>query len=71
MRKILSISLDQVTEQFLSKIAKSEKCSKSEIVKRALKKYSFSSQFKALRKSLKPYAEKAGYFTDDEIFRDF
>ena len=49
--------------------AKKYKLSKSEIVKLAVEKYIAHEDLRALRNTLVPFAEKAGYLTDEDIFK--
>ena len=54
----------------LDEASKKFHISKSEIVQKALEKYISHEEFRELRSILVPYAEKSGYFTDDDIFKD-
>jgi len=40
-------------------------------MKQALKRYLIRSEFEALRERSIPFARKAGYYTDEDVFRDF
>ena len=70
MREILSISIDKTLKNKVDKTAKYFKISKSELVKKAIEKYIAHEEFHELRAILVPYAEKAGYFTDEDVFKD-
>jgi len=70
MRAIVSISLDKTMKKKLDEASKKLHISKSEIVQKALEKYISHEEFRELRSILVPYAEKAGYFTDEDIFND-
>jgi metal-responsive CopG/Arc/MetJ family transcriptional regulator len=70
MRAIVSISLDKTMKKKLDEASKKFHISKSEIVQKALEKYISHEEFRELRGILVPYAEKAGYFTDEDIFKD-
>jgi len=70
MREILTISLDKALKDKISKTAKQFHISKSELVKKAVEKYIVHQEFHELREILIPYAEKAGYYTDEDIFND-
>jgi len=66
----MSISVDASLEKQIEKTAKEYGISKSAIVKEALRRYFLQQSFENLRERLIPYAEKAGYFTDEDIFND-
>ena len=70
MREVVSISLDHSLNQKLEKAAKKFHVSKSEIVQKALEKYITHEEFRELRSILTPYAEKTGYYTDEDVFND-
>jgi len=70
MRNVMSISVDASLEKQIEKTAKEYGISKSAIVKEALRRYFLQQSFENLRERLIPYAEKAGYFTDEDIFND-
>jgi metal-responsive CopG/Arc/MetJ family transcriptional regulator len=70
MREVLSISLDKKLKAKVEKAARKFKMSKSELVKLAIEKYIAHEELKELRSILVPYAEKAGYLTDEDIFKN-
>lgn len=70
MRKVVSVSLDEELESMLLKSARRQKVSKSEVVQAALKQYFFLTEAKRFRKNLKNYAEKAGYLSEEDIYKD-
>lgn len=70
MREILTISVDRALKMKVEKAAKRLKVSKSELVKKAIEKYIVKEEFQELRSLLVPHAEKAGYFTDEDVFKD-
>jgi Ribbon-helix-helix protein, copG family. len=70
MREILTISVDKALKTKVERAAKRLKVSKSELVKKAIEKYIVKEEFRELRALLIPYAEKAGYFTDEDVFKD-
>lgn len=70
MREILSISINKTLKNKVEKAAKTFKISKSELVKKAIEKYIAQVEFQDLRAILVPYGEKAGYFTDEDVFKD-
>lgn len=70
MRQVISVSLDEDLKTQLDEIAQSKHLNKSFIIKEALRKYLFLENLNNTRKVLRPYAEKKGYFSDDDIYRD-
>lgn len=70
MREVVSISLDRSLNKKLEKAAKKFHVSKSEIVQKALERYIAHEEFRDLRSILVPYAEKAGYYTDEDVFNE-
>jgi len=70
MREILSISLSSDLKKKINRASRQYKLSQSEIVKRAVDKYLVSMEFLRLRSKLIPYAEKKGYYSEEDIFND-
>ena len=66
----LTIRLDPELEQQLDRLAERTGRSRSEIVREALRRQLAVSQFQELRTRMMPFAEAAGYLTDEDVFRD-
>ncbi len=66
----LTIRLDPEMEEQLDRLAKRSGQSRSEIVRQALRRQLAVAQFEELRKRVMPFAEAAGYLTDEDVFRD-
>ena len=66
----LTIRLDPELEKQLDRLAARTGRSRSEIVREALRRQLSVSQFQELRKRMMPFAEAAGYLTDEDVFRD-
>lgn len=66
----LTIRLDPELEKQLDRLAARTGRSRSEIVREALRRQLAVSQFQELRKRMMPFAEAAGYLTDEDVFRD-
>ena len=66
----LTIRLDPELEEQLDRLAKRSGQSRSEIVREALRRQLAVSQFEELRRRVMPFAEAAGYLTDEDVFRD-
>lgn len=69
MNKTITIRIDSETEKNLKKLKTSEKRNLSDIVRESLETYIRIKRFRELRKSALSYAEKAGYLTDEDIFK--
>jgi len=66
----MSISISSNLEKQIKETAKKYGISKSAIVKEALRGYFIHQSIKTLRAKMVPHAQKAGYFTDEDIFND-
>jgi len=55
----------------LDRLAKQSGTQRSEIVSQALRRYVVERELELLREQIVPYARKAGYYTNEDIFRDF
>jgi predicted transcriptional regulator len=67
----LTIRLDDKLDRELSRLAKRQKRTKSDLAREMLRRNLALEAFEEARKRLVPLAEKAGYLTDEDIFRDF
>lgn len=70
MRQVISISIESDLKKQIERTAEKYNISKSAIVKEALRRYFVRQSFRNLRSKMIPYAEKAGYYTDEDIFND-
>lgn len=66
----LTIRLDPELAKQLDRLAARTGRSRSDIVREALRRQLAVSQFQELRKRMMPFAEAAGYLTDEDVFRD-
>lgn len=66
----LTIRLDDKLERELERLAKQTGRPKSELAREALRKQLAIQRFRKLRREALPYAEAAGYLTDEDVFRD-
>ena len=66
----LTIRLDPELEKQLDRLAARTGRSRSEIVREALRRHLALSQLRELRSRMMPFAEAAGYLTDEDVFRD-
>jgi len=66
----LTIRLDRDLERQLARAVKKSGRSRSDIVRDALRRQLAITQFQDLRRRILPFAEAAGYLTDEDVFRD-
>ncbi len=70
MKKALTIRLDRDLARQLSQISRRLGRTRSAVVRDALRRQLALLQFEELRQRVAPFAEAAGYLSDEEIFRD-
>lgn len=66
----LTIRLDPKLDKELARVAKRQKRTKSDVAREMLRRNLALEAFEEARRRLVPLAEKAGYLTDEDIFRD-
>ena len=66
----LTIRLDKQLDKLLTKATKQSGKSRSEVAREALQRQLPLVQFESLRKKAMPFAEKRGYLTDEDVFRE-
>ena len=66
----LTIRIDRELEKQLERVAKRSGRTRSDIAREALRRQLALTQFEELRKRMMPFAEAAGYLTDEDVFRD-
>lgn len=66
----ITIRIDDQLESDLEYIAKAQHRTKSDLVRDVLRRYTTVELFELARQELQPYAERAGYLTDEDFFRD-
>ena len=69
MRSTLTISLPPELARRLEEEAKALGRTKSELVREALSDYLWRERFERIRRHLRPYAQKAGFITEEDVFR--
>lgn len=67
----LTIRLDDELDAVLTRMAASAHRSKSDLVREMLRRQTALDELNRSRALLKPYAERAGYLSDEDFFRDF
>lgn len=66
----LTIRVDDTLERQLASLARQSGRNRSDIVRDALRRQLAIESFDNLRKRTAPFAEAAGYLTDEDVFRD-
>ena len=66
----LTIRLDDELDRVLTELARAQHRSKSDLVREMLRRQLAVAAFDEARSKLLPLGEKAGYLTDDDVFRD-
>ncbi len=69
MRSVLSVSLSEKMATELDSFAKETGRNKSDIVKESLGEFLWEKKFRRMKKRLSPKAKKAGFVTDDDVFK--
>jgi len=69
MRSVLSVSLPENLASELDAFAKKTGRNKSDIVKESISLYLWEVRFGNLRKSLSLKAKKAGWVTEEDVFK--
>jgi len=66
----LTMRIDDRMETELSKLAEATHRTKSDLAREMLRRQLAIRRFQDLRAKAVPYAEAAGYLTDEDVFRD-
>jgi predicted transcriptional regulator len=66
----LTIRLDDKLDAEITRLAAETHRSKSDLVREMLRRQAALAAFERARAALVPLAEKTGYLTDEDIFRD-
>ena len=70
MKEAITIRLDKGLERRLSEIVRRTGRTRSEVVREALRRQLDVMAFEDARRRLMPYAEAAGWLTDEDVFRE-
>ncbi len=70
MKSTITVRLDEDLEELLEQVSKKSNQSRSEIVRDALRRRLAVKRFYEIRNEMIPYAEKAGFYTDEDVFRE-
>jgi predicted transcriptional regulator len=66
---ILTIRIPTDLERKLQRLCKRQHRSSSDVVRESLRRYVVAEQLRESRAKLRPYAERAGFFTDEDVFK--
>lgn len=66
----ITIRLDKPLERLLTRVSRQSGRNRSDVVREALRRQLAIQAFEELRKRAVPFAEAAGYLTDEDVFRD-
>ncbi len=66
----LTMRIDERMEAELARLAEASHRTKSDLAREMLRRQIAIRRFEALRARAVPYAEAAGYLTDEDVFRD-
>jgi len=69
MKDTITIRLPKKLKKELEMVVKTEKSSKSDIIRDALSRYLAVKRFQQLRKKALPFAEAQGLLTDEDVFK--
>ena len=66
----LTVRIDSDMERRLNQLAALRGVSRSDLVRDLLRRHLVVEMIDEIRKELIPFAEAAGWFTDEDVFRD-
>lgn len=67
----LTIRLDDELDATLAQLAQKTHRTKSDLVREMLRREAARAELRRTNALLRPFAERAGYLTDEDFFRDF
>ena len=70
MESVITIRLDEKLEEMLTTVCEQSGRNRSEVVREALRRQLSVQLFDQLRERTMPFAEAAGYLTDEDVFAD-
>jgi len=70
MADVLTIRLDRDLARRLARLSKRLGRTRSDLARDALRRQLALLQFEEMRRRIAPFAEAAGYLTDEDVFRD-
>jgi predicted transcriptional regulator len=69
MTATVTIRLDEALQKRLTQLSKSTGRTRSDLVREALERQLAVFEFEKARSRTRPFAERAGFLTDDDVFR--
>ncbi|MEP6657019.1 MAG: ribbon-helix-helix protein, CopG family [Betaproteobacteria bacterium] len=69
MTATMTIRLDEALRKRLARLSKATGRTRSELVRDALERQLALVEFETVRRRTRPFAERAGFLTDDDVFR--
>ncbi len=66
----LTVRIDDELDRMLAELARAQGRSKSDLVRAMLRRQTSLALFIQARREILPLAERAGYLTDEDVFRD-
>lgn len=69
MRETITIRLPEKLQKELDVVTKTERSSRSTVIRDAITRYLAAKRFEQLRKKVLPFAEAQGLLTDEDIFK--
>ena len=70
MKSAITIRLDDELDRMLNQVSRNLRRSRSDVIRDSLRRQLSILLFDSLREKAVPFAEKKGYLTDDDIFRE-
>ena len=70
MKSAITIRLDDELDKMLNQVSRNLRRSRSEVIRDSLRRQLAILLFDNLRDKAIPYAEKKGFLTDEDIFRE-
>ena len=67
----ITVRIDDELDETLTELARAQHRTKSELVREMLRRQAALVELRRTQALLRPYAEQAGYLTDEDFFRDF
>jgi predicted transcriptional regulator len=65
----MTVRIPEPLSRELKKLSRSKQQPVSDLVRDSLRRYVALEQLRSIRARLRPYAEKAGILTDEDVFR--
>ena len=66
----LTLDIPEDVKQQLDQLSEQKQVSSEDLVRESLRRYLIKEEIKRIRSFTVPLAQAAGYFTDEDIFRD-